>query len=68
MIVANVKQANFWYDNWCEDKPIREQFPELFEIHNENSCTVLQMADSGWHSTFQEMAAWRHEIAIRERN
>ena len=42
-----------WHDAWCGPTPLKEQFPNLFEICNEQNITVAKIAQRNWRFTFR---------------
>ena len=42
-----------WQDVWCGSTPLKEQFPTLFEICNEQNITVAKIAQRNWRFTFR---------------
>jgi len=53
MVVGDGQGTDFWQDAWCGAIPLKEKFPELFTICNNNSVTVEGIAQNGWRLSFR---------------
>ena len=53
MAVGKGEATSFWFDKWCGDFSLKDKFPLLSEINNEQKTTVARMASSGWRLTFR---------------
>jgi hypothetical protein len=47
------KMISFWCDAWCGLSPLKDTFPIIFNICNEQSITVVNGATLGWNFTFR---------------
>ena len=48
MKVGNGQKTDFWGDAWCGSRPLRDAFPNLYEICVEQQISVAAMAERGW--------------------
>ena len=46
--VGRGDSTSFWKDSWIGDTPLKEKFPQLFDICNNPEATVAKMAQQGW--------------------
>jgi hypothetical protein len=53
MKVGNGILTSFWGDSWCSTSPLKEMFPVLFDICNEQSVTVAEAAAMGWRFSYR---------------
>jgi len=53
MAVGKGEATSFWFDKWYGDFSLKDKFPLLSEINNEQKTTVARMASSGWRLTFR---------------
>jgi hypothetical protein len=60
IIIGNGRDTDFWRDPWCGDYTLKNKFGELFDICNEQSMLVEDMASRGWRLTFRR---WLDENA-----
>jgi len=44
MLMGDGKITDFWRDAWCGLIPLKEKFPVLFDICNEQNSSVFEMA------------------------
>ena len=47
------EMTDFWGDAWCGITPLKEKFPELFAICNEQKSKVAEVAKRGWRLSFR---------------
>ena len=47
------EMTDFWGDAWCGITPLKEKFPELFAIGNEQKCKVAEVAKRGCRLSFR---------------
>jgi hypothetical protein len=40
MQVGDGKLTSFWYDDWCGLNPLKDTFPDIFDICNEQNVSV----------------------------
>jgi hypothetical protein len=57
MHVGDGKLTSFWYDAWCSTHPLKEIFPDIFNICNEQGMTVTEAAVLGWNFSFRRYLA-----------
>jgi hypothetical protein len=53
MQVGNGARTHFWGDSWCGPNSLKYQFPNLYEISNDQDMRVAQAARSGWNLSFR---------------
>jgi hypothetical protein len=53
MAIGNGCRNNFWGDAWCGHSPLKDKFPEIYEICNKQSITVVAAANLGWRLSFR---------------
>lgn len=53
MKIGEGTRVDFCHDSWCGTSSLKEQFPALFEICNEQSITVAKIAQRNWRLTFR---------------
>jgi hypothetical protein len=58
--VGNGSDTDFWRDPWCGSVTLKEKFRHLFEICNEQTGSVADMATRGWRLSFRR---WLDETA-----
>jgi len=58
MIVGNGKSISFWHDKWCSLVSLADKFPGLFQISEDQDCTVEYMKLNNWRLSFRR---WLHE-------
>ena len=51
--VGNGSRTDFWQDSWCGSIPLKDQFPALFEICNEQVLTIEKALQHDWRLTFR---------------
>jgi hypothetical protein len=49
MQVGDGKLTSFWCDAWCGLNLLKETFPDIFDICNEQDITVVGAATLGWN-------------------
>ena len=58
MIVGKGNATSLWRDTWVCETPLKDKFPQLFQISNEPEITVAGAANVGWHMSFRR---WLNE-------
>jgi len=58
MIVGKDNATSLWRDTWVCETPLKDKFPQLFQISNEPEITVAGAANVGWHMSFRR---WLNE-------
>jgi hypothetical protein len=58
--IADGADTDFWRDPWCGSIALKDQFSCLYDICNEQTGSVVYMADKGWRFTFRR---WLDESA-----
>lgn len=53
MVIGNGKRSNFWGDAWCGRRPLKDDFPRLFEISNDVGCCVAELKARHWNLSFR---------------
>jgi hypothetical protein len=53
MVVGNGCRTSFWGDAWCGYSPLKDKFPEIYEICNEQNISVAAAAQLGWRLSFR---------------
>lgn len=53
MKVGSGALTSFWGDSWCSISPLKDMFPVLFDICNDQSVTVAEAAVVGWRFTYR---------------
>jgi hypothetical protein len=48
MQVGNGRNTSFWGDVWCDQSPLKDRFPEIYDICIEQSVTVADAAAMNW--------------------
>ena len=66
MIVGNGNKTNLWKDTWCTELPLVAKFADLFNICNEQKCSVAQLAHSGSRLTFRHWLGENLQNHLRE--
>jgi hypothetical protein len=52
--IGSGEMADFWRDPWCGIRSLKDKFPELFEICNDDQvCSVASKAQRNWNLTFR---------------
>ncbi|PUZ72532.1 hypothetical protein GQ55_2G401100 [Panicum hallii var. hallii] len=51
--VGNGRLAEFWEGQWCGAVSLKDKFPELYNICNEQVGSVAAFAERGWRLTFR---------------
>jgi hypothetical protein len=49
MKVGNDRKTSFWCDAWCDQIPLKDRFPEIFDICIEQDVTVADAANMNWN-------------------
>ena len=57
-MVGRGDSTSFWDDSWICDSPLKEKFPQLFEICNKTKGSVASMARQSWRLSFRR---WLNE-------
>jgi hypothetical protein len=57
MSVRDGKRTHFWGDKWCDQTPLKDKFPGLFAICNEQDITVHEAAQRGWQFDYRRQLA-----------
>lgn len=58
MIVGDGKNTSFWHDKWCGAVSLADKFPSLYEICEDQYCSVAALKQRGWRLKFRR---WLHE-------
>jgi hypothetical protein len=53
MNVGNGLLTSFWGDSWCSTRPLKDMFPVLFDICNEQNITVAGAAAMGCRFSYR---------------
>jgi hypothetical protein len=53
MKVGNGRNTSFWWDAWCDQIPLIDRFPEIFDICIEQNMTVADAANMNWNFSFR---------------
>lgn len=53
MAVGNGEKTDFWNDTWCGSVALKDKFPELFDVCNEQEIKVSSAAARRWSLTFR---------------
>lgn len=53
MITGDGEMTDFWSDAWCGITPLKEKFPNLLAICNEQKIKVAEVARRGWRLSFR---------------
>jgi hypothetical protein len=53
MQVKYGSRPNFWGDCWCGSNSLKDRFPALFEICNDQDITVAAAATARWRFSFR---------------
>jgi hypothetical protein len=53
MQVGNGTRTHFWGDSWCDSISLKQKFPALYEISNDQDITVAQAARLRWQLSFR---------------
>jgi hypothetical protein len=65
MQVGNGTLTSFWGDSWCSISPLKDIFPELYSICNEQLVTFVAAAAMGSVFSFRR---WLTPDLIMQRN
>jgi hypothetical protein len=63
MSVRDGRRTHIWGDKWCDQIPLKDKFPGLFAICNEQDTTVHEAAQKDWHFDYRRQLA--HDIQIQ---
>jgi hypothetical protein len=66
MQVGNGARTHFWGDSWCGPNSLRHQFPDLYEISNDQDMSVAQAARSRWNLSFRRWLTVDLQEQMRE--
>lgn len=55
MVVENGEDTNFWFDKQCGQASLQDKFPRLYEISNDQDCSVAEMKKKVLESHVQKM-------------
>ena len=58
MVIGDRERTDIWSDACCGITPLKDIFPDLFAICNEQKSKVAYVARRGWRLTFQ---TWLNE-------
>ena len=58
MIVGKGNSTSFWRDVWVCEAPLKDKFPQLFEICNETEINVEKAVKQGWQLSYRR---WLNE-------
>lgn len=58
MEIGNGLYTSFWLDRWCGQISLKDKFPELYDISNEQDFSVHTMKNKNWRLTFRR---WLNE-------
>jgi hypothetical protein len=53
MQVGSGTLTSFWGDSWCSTSPLKDMFPDLYNIRNEQKTTVAGAAAMGWTFSYR---------------
>jgi hypothetical protein len=53
MQVGDGKMTSFYCDAWCQFNPLKDPFPDIFDICNEQNVTVADAVALGWNFSFR---------------
>jgi hypothetical protein len=53
MQVGDGTRTHFWGDSWCGHSPLKDKFPDLFAICNDQNITVANAARTNWRLSFK---------------
>jgi hypothetical protein len=53
MKVGNGRDTSFWCDAWCDQIPLKDRFPEIFDICIEQNVIVAAAATMNWNFSFR---------------
>lgn len=53
MLVKEGKETDFWNDQWCGAVSLKDKFPQLMEICNDQVITVSNLAARNWNLSFR---------------
>ena len=58
MVVGNGKTTSFWHDRWCGLVSLADKLPSLYNISEDQECSVESMKLKNWRLSFRR---WLHE-------
>jgi hypothetical protein len=53
MKVENGRNTSFWCDSWCDQVPLKDRFPEIYDICIEQEVTMAEAAAMHWNFSFR---------------
>jgi hypothetical protein len=56
--IGDGKNTRFWHDRWCGLVSLVDKFPSLYEISEDQECSVETMKQRRWKLKFRR---WLHE-------
>jgi hypothetical protein len=65
MKMGDGKLTSFWHDAWCSSHPLRDSFPDIFNICNEQNMTVAEAAALGWNFSFRKYQSPDLTVQVR---
>jgi hypothetical protein len=68
MQVGDGTRTHFWGDSWCEHSPLKDKFPDLFAICNDQNITVAKAASNNWRLSFRRWLSVDLQNQMRELN
>nr|GEV26082.1 hypothetical protein [Tanacetum cinerariifolium] len=52
--IGNGASCHFWKDIWCDNQPLKVQFPRIFQLELEKNCFIDDRISSvDWHNVFR---------------
>jgi hypothetical protein len=68
MQVGDGARTHFWGDSWCGHSPLKDKFPDLFEICNDQDITVAKAASKSWRLSFRRWLSVDQQNQMRDLN
>jgi hypothetical protein len=68
MQVGDGTRTHFWGDSWCGHSPLKDKFPGLFEICNDQDITVAKAASKSWRLSFRRWLSVDQQNQMRDLN
>jgi hypothetical protein len=53
MKVGDGRDTSFWCDSWCDQIPLKDRFPGIYDICIEQNVSVAEAADMHWNFSFR---------------
>jgi hypothetical protein len=53
MKIGSGTLTSFWGDSWCSISPLKDMFPVLFDICNDQKITVAEAAAMRWRFSYR---------------